>query len=269
MTYKSINGHVAETKAPVIYKAWRTIFEQMEISYFCYTRRYNDGRITFLPSNFDCSRYFFGKEVFPYIWFSGIPFQHLQSGYTFWDIARRVSPPDRNIGTDLASNFGLSCGIEIIQKYDHYCDFYCFASKNANIYFIPIQQFYQYIFYFKQECQLALQAAHEAKLLLPRAEVALSPIPIINADQTLVSANKSLDIKRYYLEGEYRGVFLTRREVEILRLLDSGAPVKSLANKLNISTRTFEHHITNIKDKLNVSRANEVLNIARSHHIIT
>jgi len=45
---------------------------------------------------------------------------------------------------------------------------------------------------------------------------------------------------------------LTRREIEILRLMTSGANTKTMASKLNVSPATVRNHVQNIFGKLGV-----------------
>jgi DNA-binding CsgD family transcriptional regulator len=46
---------------------------------------------------------------------------------------------------------------------------------------------------------------------------------------------------------------LSKRELEVLRLIANGKTNKAIANELFISERTVERHVSNIFDKLNVS----------------
>jgi DNA-binding CsgD family transcriptional regulator len=267
----SLIGHISQLKSSDISKICKRLFETTPINYFCYLRRYKNGNFTFLPSAIDLGSYFFEDGIYPYTWLAGVPFEELQSGYSFWDIAKQVSVEEsKGISQDLAKLFNLSSGIEIIEKFEKYCDFYSFSSNHAGIYFISLQFLYQFIYYFKQECQHLLLTAYEDRLQLDHQEIILPPIPIMsmNSDEP-ISDDEEFPIKRYYLNGEYTRVFLTRREVEILRKMSMGETVKVLADALFISPRTLEHHITNIKDKLNVSRTAEILHIARINKIIT
>lgn len=50
-----------------------------------------------------------------------------------------------------------------------------------------------------------------------------------------------------------RGSGLTRRELEVLRLLAAGKPNKVIAAELSLSTKTIDRHLSNIFDKLDVS----------------
>ena len=52
---------------------------------------------------------------------------------------------------------------------------------------------------------------------------------------------------------------LSDRELEIFRLIGQGFPRHYIANQLNISVKTFEAHRSNIRQKLNLRSAAEVL----------
>jgi DNA-binding CsgD family transcriptional regulator len=264
----NLAGHIAKSKAFLVKKACKKLFETTNVDYFCYLRRYKDGSFTFLPTNSDPGSYFFEDGLYPYSWFAGVPFESLKSGYVFWDIAKQVSgEQSKGLEQVLINDFKLSVGIEVIEKTKNYCEFYSFSGNNPALYFLQIQQLYHFIFYFKQECQHLLLDAFANRLWLYNQNINLNPIPIISHENAVLT--DEFNIKRYYLNGKYEGVFLTKREVEILRKIVDGDTVKCLADSLFISPRTLEHHITNIKRKLNATRTTEILQIARLNKIVT
>jgi DNA-binding NarL/FixJ family response regulator len=55
---------------------------------------------------------------------------------------------------------------------------------------------------------------------------------------------------------------LTDRELEIFRLIGEGQSVRTIAEKLFLSTKTVEAHKEHIKQKLNLKSSNEVLQYA-------
>ena len=58
------------------------------------------------------------------------------------------------------------------------------------------------------------------------------------------------------LENHHHAYGLSRREVEVLRLLAEGYPNRAIADALSISPRTVEHHVLHIMTKLGLpSRA--------------
>jgi DNA-binding NarL/FixJ family response regulator len=62
---------------------------------------------------------------------------------------------------------------------------------------------------------------------------------------------------------------LSRREVEVLRLLAEGRTSAEIATELFISTRTAEHHIQSIYTKIDVSNRASATRWAITHHVVT
>lgn len=65
--------------------------------------------------------------------------------------------------------------------------------------------------------------------------------------------------QRYYLGGELGNVWLTRREIVVLQSLLKGYTAKQTGRSLNISHKTVEHYIENLRHKLKASNKNEVI----------
>lgn len=61
---------------------------------------------------------------------------------------------------------------------------------------------------------------------------------------------------------------LTRRELEILRLMSSGANTKALAERLHVSPATIRNHAQNIFAKLGVHSRLEAVAYATQHHLL-
>ncbi|MFL7869299.1 MAG: LuxR C-terminal-related transcriptional regulator [Anaerolineales bacterium] len=61
---------------------------------------------------------------------------------------------------------------------------------------------------------------------------------------------------------------LTAREMEVLTCLVEGATNNAIANKLTLSTRTVEHHITSILQKMNVRSRNEAVTLTLKTNLI-
>lgn len=61
---------------------------------------------------------------------------------------------------------------------------------------------------------------------------------------------------------------LSRREIEILKLLDLGMPNKLVASSLNVSVNTIKWHLKNLYGKLGVSNRFGALTKARDKHLI-
>jgi DNA-binding NarL/FixJ family response regulator len=62
---------------------------------------------------------------------------------------------------------------------------------------------------------------------------------------------------------------LSRRELEVLRLLAEGQTSAEIATELFISTRTAEHHIQSIYTKIGVSNRASATRWAITHQVVT
>ena len=61
---------------------------------------------------------------------------------------------------------------------------------------------------------------------------------------------------------------LTRREIEILRLVAQGAPTKTVAEKLHVSPATVRNHVQNILGKLGAHNRLEAVAYATRHRLL-
>lgn len=52
---------------------------------------------------------------------------------------------------------------------------------------------------------------------------------------------------------------VSNRECEVLLWLSNGLTAKEIALELNISPRTVEHHIKNVKEKTNLYRRSQLI----------
>ncbi|TCT12253.1 LuxR family two component transcriptional regulator [Natranaerovirga pectinivora] len=90
------------------------------------------------------------------------------------------------------------------------------------------------------------------------SDVLISAIRSINQGDTYIQPNMaSLLFKRMNVkESEKKYNFnndLTRREIEVLKLITEGLLNKEIAHNLNISEKTVKNHVSNIFKKIDVS----------------
>ncbi|MEK9867597.1 MAG: helix-turn-helix transcriptional regulator, partial [Betaproteobacteria bacterium] len=78
--------------------------------------------------------------------------------------------------------------------------------------------------------------------------------------------------KRYAEEGSSRGGIhldsLTKREFEVFRLLAIGQTVAEISEQLHVSYKTVANCQSNIRQKLDVSNATNLVKLALDHGII-
>jgi DNA-binding NarL/FixJ family response regulator len=66
-------------------------------------------------------------------------------------------------------------------------------------------------------------------------------------------------------EGRTVGVNLTARECEVLRGFAAGQNPKALADKIGVSAKTVQNHLSILKEKLGLSEPAELVHYAIKH----
>ena len=117
-----------------------------------------------------------------------------------------------------------------------------------------------------------LEGRLAAKLGAKRANELVAEGAALDLDAAAVYARQQIDAARRDPRPrvrEERPGGLSRRELEVLRLLAGGRTSGEIANELFISTRTAEHHIQNIYTKIGVSNRSLATRWAVTHHVAT
>jgi two-component system nitrate/nitrite response regulator NarL len=65
------------------------------------------------------------------------------------------------------------------------------------------------------------------------------------------------------------GRLLTRRELQIIALIDAGLANKEIATRLSVEVQTVKNHVHNILDKLNVHRRVEAVRYVRTQGLLS
>jgi len=117
-----------------------------------------------------------------------------------------------------------------------------------------------------------LEGRLATKLEDKRAAELVAEGAALDLDAAAVYARQQIDAARREPKPrvrEERPGGLSRRELEVLRLLAGGRTSLEIANELFISTRTAEHHIQNIYTKVGVSNRASATRWAVTHQVVT
>jgi len=88
---------------------------------------------------------------------------------------------------------------------------------------------------------------------------------ILAGDTYYCPASARLLVDRMVGEGQVVGVSLSPREREVLRGFARGENPKALADRLGISTKTVQNHLSIVKEKLGLQEPAELVNYAIRH----
>jgi DNA-binding NarL/FixJ family response regulator len=94
-------------------------------------------------------------------------------------------------------------------------------------------------------------------------------IMTVNSGEEYFSQEAEREMDNYEkISKELEQITLTKREIEIIRLIDKGLINKEIAKKLFISEQTVTTHRKSILRKTGAHNVSTLLNFARNAHII-
>lgn len=225
---------------------------KIDLSYFTFDRTYKDGSHIRLTNAGGWIESYYRTELYKAAIFEKDP-KIFFNGYVFWDWLSREPV------YSAASQHNIDHGLTIIEKHEQYADFFHFGTTCNN--FISqedlinrIDYLYHFVAFFKQKMHHLIVEAEKTRIILPGpgdTKIQLSDLRLNEEQPHIVEFLKNTQVTRMYLGDEFNDAYLTRREIDILRLLTEGKKTVGIAKRLNLSNRTLESHIKNIKAKFN------------------
>ena len=245
-----IRSDITYKYSDIFHQICQPIFEKSPINFCSLARIFNDGTYTCFMSDPTWTDHYLKQHFKPTIslWIENA-ISLTAKGYQIWSLSNffNTNADTKNLLTD-CNIFNYNNGINIVDKHSDYYDVATFASpKSEGIesFFIHKQDIIRsYILYVKYKVFsdeiLAREFNHH--YLIPKSVNILDIIHDTNHLQ--------LEINKYYVGSPLKmDDYLTQREMDCLLPFILGVPKKSMARKLNISIRTIEKHLDNIKNK--------------------
>tara|TARA_R110002110_G_scaffold119309_2_gene293748 strand:+ start:34825 stop:35673 length:849 start_codon:yes stop_codon:yes gene_type:complete len=162
----------------------------------------------------------------------------------------------------------------IYQRYDTYfeqCNFASDLSNHSatNIFLNNLDMFKKFILHFKDAGRTLIKTAHKSAFTYPvDPSFKLSDNWYLGLPPGKRELFKQdIKLERVYLDGIYENIYLTTMESMCLKRLLDGKKYKEIGRELNISSRTVEHYIANIKEKLSVTLKLQLLETCKNNNI--
>ena len=243
------NNHVTLNSTQEM-QAMRLPLKRLHIDFFSYTRFYLDGTSISLLTHTDWYQFFLKQEV-P----GCINVFNLETGCNLWSELF----PEQAVA-DAKSQFGIDNGIHFSYRHESYVEAISFASKvndrNAMGFFIAnIDLLEKFIVYFREKASKLIQKALGEKIVIPKI---MRGYEDIHTGYRLSHQDRIKFLTEIGYEDINR---LSDREYECLECLAHGMSAKHSAKALNISPRTVETHINNIKNKFSCASKLDLLNL--------
>lgn len=250
--------HISITSVTDILAICAPIFNETNIRYYYHTRYYKDGSFFSLGTHPEWYKHFYAKEYYPKQYYlKTLP-------ATYYEVLD-------NYNTDAAQEarqiFGLDGFFAIYEVNNNYTDIYGFATTpdTQNIidfYFKNLIFLKKFIFFYKDKARSLIYkaASAEHRLILPNFK---------QNDLTSPFEAKMLsglyEPKKYYFNYEGCDTFLSNREVDCIKHMLCGKTAKETAQMMEISYRTVETHLSNVKNRFGFTTKAELINLYLQH----
>jgi DNA-binding CsgD family transcriptional regulator len=159
---------------------------------------------------------------------------------------------------DCYERFSTDNEIHFVNKYETHSEIFCYASHPGDTTFLPsfnehFDLIKRFQIYFKNEARHLIKNA----LKYPAINPYRASNQIFQPDSLKNKFLNDTAINKLYLDDSKEHI--TKSELKCLRLMAKGiSNVKFIANELNLSSRTIESHLSNIKNKLGCSYNHEI-----------
>ena len=242
------------------------LFQFLNITHFDWIRTYVDGTRARLSTQPEWVEHYFNQQYFKDSQLERYPSLY-QSGFSVWDYALGVGgSPVHNILKDMRENFNRDHGLSILKVYDGYMDNFIFTSTRENgeineVYLrnlIPLEKFT--IYFINAAAKLILEAEkNKIKIPLTSEEFYSSDNSALMNSTKLSQFYEAIKVENVAVRVEDKIIALSKQETKCLFYLRQGKRAKEIATILNLSPRTIEYYISNIKTKINRFNIDDII----------
>jgi len=203
-------------------------FKQLGLDHLNYIHRSDNGQLTYLCSSRKWLEHYF-KKSYPKIG----AFEQNTKLSSYSSVLWNGLDNDDRILIDSKDILGVEYGIAIVKRKQDGFGFYNLGTKSSdpsiiNKYINELDSYENFLLIFQEKARAIIHTAKKLKLRLE--------------DTT------NTNIKSGY---QFGNLYLTKREFQCINYLIRGKTAEEISVILNISKRTAETHIKNIKEKMN------------------
>ena len=249
----SLEKHFSLNSSKHVQEICDPILGSIGITYFNYIKIYNnDCSRELLTNNSDWINHFYQNGLYNSV--GAVDVEHLlPKGYFLWSEMDEKDPIYLQ-GRDF---FNIDNGISFVIKRDDVTYLYIFASNKEqhainNFYLGNIDLLQRFIHYFTDKGQTLIKESEKNRIYLPNPQhVNTNRVNNMSISDNL--RKEFLDatpVNRYFLLNESDNLYLTTKQAECASLLAKGMTSKQIAQHMNISFRTVEKNVLDLRQKI-------------------
>lgn len=155
--------------------------------------------------------------------------------------------------------FDIDHGVTIVKKVSDSVELCYFGtrSKNndvVNHYLNNLDLLERFILYFKDQAAEIIRTAERQKIIVfnekfSKVEVDEQDINAIKPTNTREQFLKATQLKKLHPDGEFQGLTLSAREMDVIACLLRGMTSEETGKSLHLSPRTIEDYLTELRAK--------------------
>jgi len=251
------DNHPSLSKCTDVKSIFSALMGNTEISFFDYGKFYDNGKCLFLPTQANIVKCLFKHE-----WQPTIP-EYLTTQESIYYIRPKK---DFNFGLlhEIESRYNLVTMLDIIKRGVGYYELFCFGFSNTdidrNINFClnqkdPIERFTKD---FKKTASSIIEPLEDHLIWVPDH---------MRSNVRGFTKYPRTTEKPFRFNSTVLNITFTERQIECLYYLSLGYSAKDIANILDISHRTIESFINQIKFKLHCTRKHEIIKFINENNL--
>ena len=250
-------NHILLNSAQEIDHICKPLAGHFGITFFSFVRSFHDNSRLHLTNHIGSAEYFY-NNYHRYRQQSTVQTDcNFSSGHF---LCNHLPEKEKLIYVDVRNYFGLDHILMIIDENINHRDFYFIGTDSSNykivsLYLSHLDLIYRFIDYFKETAKNLIVESHKNKLILP--DYTQTEVDEFNfSDETIAAFNESISLPFPHVID---GVQLTKRQADCLFYLAKGMASKQIAQQLQLSPKTIEHYLTNVKTKLGCHNRAELI----------
>lgn len=249
----NLKKHFSLTSSNEVDQLCSPALNSIGITYFNYIKIYhNDSSRELLTNNALWIDHFYKNSLYKSV--GAVDIEHLlPRGYFLWSELNSNDP----VYFQGRESFNIDNGISFVVKRSDVTFLYIFASTRDNhsinnFYTRNIDLFKRFILYFNDAGSPLIKKVAKNRIYLPEKQIIIAERIIKNdiSKSTREKFYNKTSIDRYYLLSESDDLYLTKKQAECVTYFIEGATAKECAKLLNISHRTVEGYLSDIKNKI-------------------
>lgn len=255
------DDHFSFTSCNNLNQLIKPLYDLLNVNLMTLRRFYKNGKQFYIATDHKWIKHYFDQDYQKYNVFKGILNSNIRYAFVLDQMAK---DSDLNMVAGIAINsFEMCHGVTLKRVGSDYTDIFNFtAPRNnesiKNLFWLHIPEIEKFIDYFYIVAQDILQEASKPDNLFGTIET-VDFSENIEIDKRLSDYYQKISNPHIqYLVNKYK---LSTRETECLNMLSQGLTSKIIANKLQISHRTVELYITNVRNKIQCNSKQEIIEL--------